>query len=353
MDRERELILGGLLAVLVGISILTLGEILGVVVFAITVAYVLYPLRSRLVDRGLSRRVASALSTSVAFLAVVALIAPVLYVANQRRDQLIGVIDQFPDDISVAIGGMEYTAETASLIETIEAVIQDVALRIAFAAPGLVLELAVFTLLLYGILLHPGSIRTAVYELAPPKYHDVVTRLHVRTRTTLYSIYILQAATAVATFAIALVVFIGLGYPAGLSLAVIAGILQFVPIVGPSVVILALAAYDLVLGNPTRAVVVTVIGLVFVGFVPDAIVRTRLAGWTGEIAVSLYFVGFVGGILTVGPLGIIVGPLVVALLVEVVAIISDRSGADQSTLAESTVDKSGQATGSDGESGGE
>jgi predicted PurR-regulated permease PerM len=37
--------------------------------------------------------------------------------------------------------------------------------------------------------------------------------------------------------------------------------------------------------------------------------------------VSLYFVGFVGGVLTLGAIGIIAGPLIVAILVEVVELL--------------------------------
>ena len=75
--RRRRYVLAGLL---VGIGLLTaavLWEVVEVVFFAVTVAYVLYPLRRRLVDRGVPRRVASGLVTVAAFLAVDVLLAPV------------------------------------------------------------------------------------------------------------------------------------------------------------------------------------------------------------------------------------------------------------------------------------
>jgi predicted PurR-regulated permease PerM len=60
-----------------------------------------------------------------------------------------------------------------------------------------------------------------------------------------------------------------------------------------------------------------------VSFVPDAVIRTQLADWTGKISPGLYLVGFVGGILTVGAVGLIVGPLVVSLLLEVVEMLAE------------------------------
>jgi len=123
---------------------------------------------------------------------------------------------------------------------------------------------------------------------------------------------------------LAFVVFWALGYGSPVLLAVIAGVLQFIPIIGPSVLVVALAVGDLLVEETGRAIAVLVLGLVLVSFVPDAVIRTQLADWTGRISPGLYFVGFVGGILTLGAVGLIVGPLVVSLLLEVIDMLSER-----------------------------
>ena len=86
----------------------------------------------------------------------------------------------------------------------------------------------------------------------------------------------------------------------------------------------ALAAGDVLLGETGRAIAVLALGLVVVSFVPDAVIRTQLADRTGRISPGLYFVGFVGGILTLGAVGLIVGPLVVSLLLEVIDMLSEH-----------------------------
>jgi len=101
--------------------------------------------------------------------------------------------------------------------------------------------------------------------VTPPAYHDVLVALDRRVRETLYGIYVLQAATAAGTFAVALVVFWALGYGAPFALAVLAAILQFIPVVGPGLLVAALAVADLLTGLTTRAVLVAVLGAVFVG----------------------------------------------------------------------------------------
>ncbi|ELZ42135.1 hypothetical protein C463_11182 [Halorubrum californiense DSM 19288] len=320
---NRQRLLAALLVALATLAAAVLAEVLRTVVFAVTVAYVLYPLRQGLVGRGLSRRIACAVATAVAFLGATLLVAPLLYALYRRRSELIAILEGIPDFVPISVGGFATVVEIAPFVAAAEAWIRDVALAVAGAAPVLVLELVVFTFLVYGILYRPGAVGTAVFGVVPAEYHDIPTRLHERTRQTLYSIYVLQAATAAATFVLSLVVFRILGYGSPVLLAVIAGVFQFIPVIGPSVLIVGLGAGDLLVGNVQRAVGVLVIGLVVIAFVPDAVIRTQLADWTGRISPGLYFVGFVGGILTLGAIGVIVGPLVVSLLLEVIDMLSE------------------------------
>ena len=329
MDRNREYILAGLLVVLTALSALVLRAVLQTVVFAITVAYVAFPLKRWLTRRRFSDRIASALTTVGVFVVVVLVFAPLVATLYQRRGQLIGFLQTLPESVSISAGDFQWLVETDPIVSAAIANIRGIAVELAVAAPGLTLQFGLFVLLLYGLLYKPGEIRDAILRAVPQQYHDILTRLHGRTRRTLFSLYILQVATAFGTFLIALVLFFVLGYQGALSLAAIAGILQFVPILGPSLLVTGLAASDLFLGNPTRAVAIFTAGLFLVAFLPDAVLRTKLSGTTGEIAPSLYFVGFVGGVLTVGPIGIIVGPLVVALLLEAVDLLAENTDHQQ------------------------
>lgn len=330
---NRRRLLGTLLVAVAALAAVVLAEVLRTVVFAVTVAYVLYPVRQQFVERGVSRRIACVVTTVIAFVAAVLLVVPLLYVLYRRRAELIDILERIPDAVPISVGGFDLTIEMVPYVAAAEAWVRQAALAVAAAAPRLVLELVVFTFLVYGILYRPGAVGTAVFGVVPVEYHDIPTRLHERTRETLYSIYVLQAATAVGTSVLAFVVFWGLGYGSPVLLAVIAGVLQFIPIVGPSVLVVALAAGDLLIGETTRAIAVLVLGLVVVSFFPDAVIRTQLADWTGRISPGLYFVGFVGGILTLGAVGLIVGPLVVSLLLEVIDMLSEDNGASSSSEA--------------------
>jgi predicted PurR-regulated permease PerM len=310
------------LVVLTALSAVVLAEVLYTVVFAITVAYTLFPFRQALVERGYSRRLATGAVTSVAGLVLVGGTVPIAYVLYRRRSALVDVARSLPDRIPIQVGDFSFVIETTSLIGAAAGVLRDAALSIASAATVLSLKALLFAIVVYGLLARPSSIRTVAVGLAPASVHDALERYHERIHATLVGIYVVQAATAAATSAVAYAVFALLGYETALTLAIVAGVLQFIPVIGPSVVIVTLAAVDVVAGNVPRATAVLIVGLVVVGFLPDAVIRPRLAATAGNLPMTLYFVGFVGGVLTIGPLGFVLGPLAVGLLVETVQLLS-------------------------------
>jgi predicted PurR-regulated permease PerM len=330
---RRRLVLAGLLAGVLVLAGVVLFDVLSTVFFAVTVAYVLYPARRWLVARGMPVWAASAAVAVGAFaIVLLVVVAPLAFVLYRRRRALIDLLQEIPETIEIPIGEFTYVVESAGLVGGAQSVLRDLAVGIASAAPVLALEFLLFAILLYALMLRPAAAGETLLGVVPPEYHDVVRALDDRVRETLFGIYVLQAATAAGTFLVALVVFFLLGYDAPFTLAVFAGLLQFVPVVGPSVLIGGLAVLDVLAGEVTRAALVTVIGLVLVGFAPDAVIRPRLAEWAAHLPMSLYFIGFTGGVLTVGPVGFIAGPLAVAVLVEVVSLLGEEASSDTRRL---------------------
>lgn len=311
------------LVALAALTALVLAEVLATVVFAVTLAYVLLPVRRVAAERGASARIAAGTATALASLVAVAFVLPPAFVLYQRRRAVVAVFESLPSEIPITVGETTVRVAVAPLVDAGRDAVTGLAIEVAAAAPVIVLKAVVLVLLVYGLLYRPGALRTAATRALPDRYHDVLFALDRRTAETLRAIYVLQAATAAGTFLLGTLTFWLLGYESPVVLGVFSGLLQFVPILGPSVVVGVLAVLDLLAGDVTGAVVVTVVGLVVVGFLPDAVIRTRLAEYTTELPVSLYFVGFVGGVLTVGAVGFVLGPLVVALLVETVVLLSD------------------------------
>jgi predicted PurR-regulated permease PerM len=318
----------GAFVVLAILATLVLSKVLATVFFAVTVAYVLYPVRQWVRHRGWGRRVSAGVATLVGFFAVVIAALPVIGALYARRLEFIAFVSELPPEIPVSAFGFELAVDVSVVRTRAQSVLTEVAVDLAAAAPVLALKATLFVLLVYALLWRPHEIRATTFELVPSVYHDIVEGFHRRIRDTLYAIYVLQAATAFGTFVIAYAVFAALGYESSLVLAVLAGLLQFIPIIGPSVLVIVLGGYQVTLGNPSAAVLVVAFGLVLIGFLPDALIRPRLASYTAGMPGSLYFVGFVGGVLTIGIVGFIAGPLAVAVLLEAGQQLSTEMGVE-------------------------
>jgi predicted PurR-regulated permease PerM len=333
LARRRRRLLAALVVGLLLLCGVVLFSVLRTVFFAITVAYVLYPFQQRLVKRGLPAYWASAVITGAAFGAVLVVIGALALVLYNQRESLFTLLRTIPETVPIPLGEFTYTLDTTTALATVRTALQRLAVDFATAAPVIALKLFLFAILLFGLLVRPRSVGRTAFSVTPPADHDVLVALDRRVRQTLYGIYVLQAATAAGTFAVALVVFTALGYSASFTLAVIAGVLQFVPVVGPGVLVAVLAGADLIGGLTTRALLVAVLGAVLIGLAPDATIRPRLASRAAHLPTSLYFIGFTGGLLTVGAIGFIAGPLVVALLAEAVDLLSESAEGQQTRLS--------------------
>jgi predicted PurR-regulated permease PerM len=339
-DRRRRL---GLAFVIVSVvSLYVLWQIVWTVFFALTFVYVLYPWRSELVDRGLHPRIAAGVLTTVAFAGIVGLFVPVLLVVYQRRARILDFFQDAPEVIELSVAGFTYTYELAALVPVVRNTLSNIAVQVASAAPVLAMKVFLFVFLVYAVLYKPSGVRSLLFRTVPGDVQEELMAYHGRVRETLYGLYFVQAATGVLTFLIALPVFAMLGYGAFFSIAVVTGILQFIPVLGPSVVVVAVASVEAAAGEVPQAVLVLVIGLTLVGFLPDAVLRPRLAKYSAGMPASLYFVGFLGGVFTIGPIGIIAGPLALSLLEQTVELfasgVEEREGleleADDSDAAD-------------------
>ncbi|KAB1187125.1 MULTISPECIES: AI-2E family transporter [Haloferax] len=329
MTSSRLYVLGGLLALISLLAAFILVDVLATVFFAITVAYLLIPLRRRLEARGISRWGASAVATVVAAVGVVVVLAPLFVILFLRLDDLFALASLLPEALSFEFLDMFYEVTLNEVLTVVFSLIRSLGRSAATAAPVVLIKLTLFGFLVFSLVLGGDSVGRTLLASVPMEYHDVARALNTRARETLFAIYVLQAATAVGTFFIALVVFWGLGYDYVITLSTVAAILQFIPIVGPSFLLALLALYHVAVGNVVAAALIVVVGGFAIAWLPDVLIRPRLAKETADLPGSLYFVGFVGGLLSLGPVGIIAGPLVVALLAEMVSILGDELNVEE------------------------
>ncbi|WP_405306049.1 AI-2E family transporter [Methanobrevibacter sp.] len=102
-----------------------------------------------------------------------------------------------------------------------------------------------------------------------------------------------------------------LGYPFGIFLGVITGILQLIPVFGPWPIYWALFFMDILAGNYPRAIIVLLFGF-FLSTI-DMYIRPALSSHYADIHPLILLVGFLSGPLVYGIVGFIVGPLILGI----------------------------------------
>ena len=102
-----------------------------------------------------------------------------------------------------------------------------------------------------------------------------------------------------------------LGYPFGIFLGVLTGILQLIPVFGPWPIYWALFFMDILSGNYPRAAVVLLFGF-FLSTI-DMYIRPALSSHYADIHPLILLVGFLSGPLVYGIVGFIVGPLILGV----------------------------------------
>ena len=102
-----------------------------------------------------------------------------------------------------------------------------------------------------------------------------------------------------------------LGYPYGIFLGVLTGILQLIPIFGPWPIYWALFFIDIFSGNYIRAIIVLLFGF-FLSTI-DMYIRPALSSHYAEIHPLILLIGFLSGPLVYGVVGFIIGPLILGI----------------------------------------
>ncbi len=103
------------------------------------------------------------------------------------------------------------------------------------------------------------------------------------------------------------------GVPAAVTLGLLTGMASVIPVVGTALVWLPTAIYLLVLSSAWKGVFLLLWGGVVIALM-DNLVRTYLIGRNSRAPIFLLFLGLVGGLRVYGLRGLLIGPLLVAIL---------------------------------------
>ena len=176
-------------------------------------------------------------------------------------------------------------------------------------------KMFVFLLSLFYLLRWGEEIKKTFMCRVPAVLSGYVARLSEVTVDTLYAIYIVQIAIAALTFVIAIPVFYLLGYGDVLFFSFLAAFCELIPVLGSSVVFIMVGTFSLALGDTRGVLIMFFFGYLIVSCIPEFYVRPVLVGRRVKIHPVIMFIGIIGGTLTMGLAGFVLGPVIIVLLI--------------------------------------
>jgi predicted PurR-regulated permease PerM len=215
------------------------------------------------------------------------------------RDFAMDAIARMPKDLGEVVGYVDIEGGKA-------------AAAAAAAAGGRFTLHAVFMLIaLFFLLVHGDELVTwldSVSPLRPGQTRELLTGFKNVSFAVIVSTVITSAVQALA----ALVGYFIAQVPNPVFFGLVTFFVAFIPAIGAGVVCLTAALLLFVTGHPYMAIFLAVWGLVVVGLV-DNVVKPLLIKRGMELHGAVVFFSLIGGLSAFGAIGLLVGPLVVAI----------------------------------------
>lgn len=172
-------------------------------------------------------------------------------------------------------------------------------------------ELALFLLMLFFLLRDGPLLLEEVRRVSPlslAQEAQLIDRVARTTRASLQAMILVPVAQGL----VAVVGFWIIGVPKALLWGGVTLLAAFVPLVGTPLVWVPIAIHQLLTGDVWRAVTIALYGNFVISGI-DNVIKPKLLHGVASIHPLLGFLAMFGGLLTFGPAGLIVGPVILSL----------------------------------------
>lgn len=184
--------------------------------------------------------------------------------------------------------------------------------------PIVIVNLFVMLFVVYYLLLDGAGFIEKVKSAVPLRTHHVdhiIKEFNDFTYATLYGNLITSGVQGL----LGGIIFFALG----LSTPILAGLgmafFAFIPFLGTPIIWVPASIALLVAGETTKAVILLLLGILLISTI-DNIIKPEIIGRRTRLHPAAILVGIFGGMFLMGPIGIVVGPLVISLLISFIEV---------------------------------
>jgi predicted PurR-regulated permease PerM len=179
-------------------------------------------------------------------------------------------------------------------------------------------DLLLFTLLLFFLLRDGGRLRAEISRISPlsaTQEQEIFDRLEKTVKGVLQAMVLVPVVQGL----VALPGFLLFGLPSPVLWSVMVVLAAFVPVLGSPLVWVPAAIYMYFTGSTWQFVGILLYGLLVISGI-DNLVKPLILREAAQIHPLLGFLAILGGLLSFGPLGILVGPVILSLVLSAIRI---------------------------------
>ena len=324
-----------------------------VILWAAVLAIVFYPMHRRIRAR-IGSPSAAAIASTV--LVVVLILLPATFITIAVVRELAGAADSLQAGVqrlssASTLPGVGWLLEKARgyvdidaaaaqrfLAERLQAVggmLAASTLLVVGGAVGAIVQMILVVFTLFYLFRDGDRIRRAMYDILPLEriqMHDIAGRTRDVIGATIYGVLVISAIQGT----LGTLIFSILGLPSPLLWGVVMFFLSMIPMAGAFLVWVPAAIYLALTGAYVKTIILVVWGILVIGSI-DNFLSPRLVGRRARLHELLIFFAVLGGLEVFGVLGVVLGPVVVAITLALIEMLRQAHRPPSETLTEETV----------------
>jgi predicted PurR-regulated permease PerM len=202
-------------------------------------------------------------------------------------------------------------------------------------AVGFVVEVFFVIFTMYYLFRDGERLRAAAYDMVPlsgPQAREIFDRTGEVIGASVYGVLVIAVIQGV----LGGLAFWVLGLPSPLLWGVVMVFLSMIPMLGAFIVWVPAAIYLVLTGHWAKAVMLAVWGALVIGSV-DNFLRPKLVGERTRLHELLVFFSVLGGLQVFGVLGIVLGPVIVAITIALLDVLRHADGARREAAGSDTL----------------
>ena len=305
-----------LIILLLVLVFLVIKPFLATLILSLILAYIIYPLH-----KILNKRMNETLSAGIiTILLMIIIIIPFILLTNSLLNEAITIYKTTNIANLESLISSKFNIEINENIQNhIESITKNASAYLItklsefiISIPTIILNFFIMLFAIFFTLRDGNKLLNYFFEYVPIE-ESIKNRVIKRTSLTLKSLFYGNIVIAVLEGVIATIGFYILNVNSPITWGIIVMISGLIPGIGASIAWIPLSILSFLNGNLVNAICIALFGLIVISILIDNILKAKILSDKTDIHPLVLVIGVLGGVLAFGPIGILIGPLILSI----------------------------------------